>query len=59
MYDYMKALEDSFSPELQNVERLQELETKRQAVSALLDKQGRKSCSGWWMHILRRRRKWR
>ena len=42
MYDYMRALEDRFSPELQNVEQRQELEAKRQAVSALLDKQGRK-----------------
>ena len=38
----MKALEDRFSPELQDSEQRQELDAKRQAVSALLDKQGRK-----------------
>ena len=42
MYDYMRALEDRFTPDIGNVERRQELEAKRQAVSALLDKQGRK-----------------
>ena len=42
MYDYMRALEDRFTPEAGNTERRQELEAKRQAVSALLDKQGRK-----------------
>ena len=42
MYDYMRALEDRFTPEARNTERRQELETYRQAVSALLDKQGRK-----------------
>ena len=42
MYDYMKALEDRFSPTFRNMEQRQELETYRQAVSALLDKQGRK-----------------
>ena len=42
MYDYMKALEDRFSPAFRNMEQRQELETHRQAVSALLDKQGRK-----------------
>ena len=42
MYDYMKALEDRFSPAFRNMEQRQELETYRQAVSALLDKQGRK-----------------
>ena len=58
MYDYMRALEDRFTPEVGNTEQRQELEAKRQAVSALLDKQGRKSCFGWWMPTLRRRRKW-
>ena len=42
MYDYMRALEDRFSPAFRNMEQRQELETYRQAVSALLDKQGRK-----------------
>ena len=42
MYDYMKALEDRFSPAFRNMEQRQELEAYRQAVSALLDKQGRK-----------------
>ena len=42
MYDYMRALEDRFTPDIGNTERRQELETKRQAVSALLDKQGKK-----------------
>ena len=41
MYDYMRALEDRFAPK-PNHKRRQELETKRQEVSALLDKQGRK-----------------
>ncbi len=42
MYDYMRALEDRFSPKNNYAEQRQELEAKRQAVSALLDKQGRK-----------------
>ena len=42
MYDYMRALEDRFTPDIGNVERRQELEAKRQAVAALLDKQGKK-----------------
>ena len=42
MYDYMRALEDRFSPKSNYAEQRQELEAKRQAVSALLDKQGRK-----------------
>ena len=42
MYDYMRALEDRFTPGAGNAERCQELEAKRQAVSALLDKQGKK-----------------
>ena len=42
MYDYMKALEDRFAPVITDSEQRQELEAKRQAVSALLDKQGRK-----------------
>ncbi len=41
MYDYMKALEDRFVPK-PNHRRRQELEAKRQEVSTLLDKQGRK-----------------
>ena len=41
MYDYMRALEDRFVPK-PNHRRRQELETKRQEVSALLDKQGKK-----------------
>lgn len=41
MYDYMRALEDKFAPK-PNHKRRQELETKRQEVAALLDKQGRK-----------------
>ncbi|MDE6280905.1 MAG: hypothetical protein K2M15_03785 [Oscillospiraceae bacterium] len=42
MYDYMRALEDRFTPDTGNAERRQELEAHRQAVSVLLDKQGRK-----------------
>ena len=42
MYDYMRALEDRFSPQGKNAAQRQELEEMRQAVSALLDKQGRK-----------------
>ena len=41
MYNYMKALEDRFAPK-PNHKRRQELETKRQEVATLLDKQGRK-----------------
>lgn len=41
MHDYMRALEDRFAPK-PNHKRRQELETKRQEVSALLDKQGKK-----------------
>ena len=41
MYDYMRALEDRFAPK-PNHKRRQELETKRQEVAVLLDKQGRK-----------------
>ena len=41
MYNYMRALEDRFAPR-PNYRRRQELETKRQEVSALLDKQGKK-----------------
>ncbi len=42
MYDYMRALEDRFSPKSNYTEQRQELEAHRQAVAALLDKQGRK-----------------
>ena len=42
MYDYMRALEDRFTLETGNAERRQKLEAHRQAVSALLDKQGKK-----------------
>ena len=41
MYDYMRALEDRFNPK-QRYEQRQQLETKRQEVATLLDKQGRK-----------------
>ena len=41
MYNYMRALEDRFAPK-PNHKRCQELETKRQEVAILLDKQGRK-----------------
>ena len=41
MYNYMRALEDRFAPKPSH-KRRQELETKRQEVAALLDKQGRK-----------------
>ena len=41
MYNYMRALEDRFTPK-PNHKRRQELEAKRQEVAALLDKQGRK-----------------
>ena len=41
MYNYMRALEDRFAPK-PNHKRHQELETKRQEVATLLDKQGRK-----------------
>ena len=42
MYDYMKALKDRFVSPPTNGKQCQELESKRQAVGALLDKQGRK-----------------
>ena len=42
MYDYMRALEDRFNPKSNYAEQHQGLKAKRQAVSALLDKQGRK-----------------
>ena len=42
MYDYMSALEDRVSTKSNYAEQRKELEAKRQAVSALLDKQGRK-----------------
>ena len=41
MYDYMRALEDRFNPK-QRYEQRQQLETKRQEIATLLDKQGRK-----------------
>ena len=41
MYNYMRALEDRFTPKPNHKQR-QELEAKRQKVSILLDKQGRK-----------------
>lgn len=41
MYDYMRALEDRFNSK-QSYEQRQQLEAKRQEVSALLDKQGKK-----------------
>ena len=41
MYDYMRALEDRFNSK-QSYEQRQQLETKRQEVATLLDKQGRK-----------------
>ena len=41
MYDHMRALEDRFNLK-PNHEQRQQLEAKRQEVSALLDKQGRK-----------------
>ena len=41
MYDYMRVLEASCVPK-PNHRRRQELETKRQEVSVLLDKQGKK-----------------
>lgn len=41
MYDHMRALEDRFAPK-PNHKRRQELESKRQEVTTLLDKQGRK-----------------
>lgn len=41
MYNYMRALEDRFTPKPNHKQR-QELEAKRQEVSILLDKQGRK-----------------
>ena len=42
MYNYMRALEDRFTPAPKNAEHRQELEAHRQAVATLLDKQGRK-----------------
>ena len=42
MYNYMRALEDRFAPQARNAEQRQKLEAHRQAVAALLDKQGRK-----------------
>lgn len=41
MYNYMRALEDRFTPKPNHKQR-QELEAKRQEVATLLDKQGRK-----------------
>ena len=41
MYDYMRALEDRFTPKTNHGQR-RDLEDKRQEVAALLDKQGRK-----------------
>ena len=41
MYNYMRALEDRFTPKL-NDEQRRDLEAKRQEVATLLDKQGRK-----------------
>ncbi len=41
MYDYMRALEDRFNSR-PSYEQRQQLEAKRQEVSALLDKEGRK-----------------
>ena len=41
MYDYMRALEDRFTSKTNHGQR-RDLEDKRQEVSALLDKQGRK-----------------
>ena len=41
MYDYMRALEDRFTP-TPNKKQRQQLETKRQEVAARLDKPGRK-----------------
>ena len=41
MYDYMRALEDRFTPKLNDKQR-RDLEAKRQEVATLLDKQGRK-----------------
>ncbi len=41
MYDYMRALEDRFTPK-PNQKQRQELESKRQEVAVLLDKSGRK-----------------
>ena len=41
MYNYMRALEDRFTPK-PNHKQHQELEAKRQEVAALLDKQGRR-----------------
>jgi hypothetical protein len=41
MYDYMRALEDRFNSR-PSYEQRQQLEAKRQEVSALLDKAGRK-----------------
>lgn len=41
MHDYMRTLEDRFNSK-QSYEQRQQLEAKRQEVSTLLDKQGRK-----------------
>ena len=41
MYNYMRALEDRFNSR-PSYEQRQQLEAKRQEVSALLDKEGRK-----------------
>ena len=41
MYDYMRALEDRFAPRPNRKQR-RKLEAKRQGVSALLDKEGKK-----------------
>ena len=42
MYDYMRALEDRFTPTPKDGVQRQELEAKRQEVAALLDKEGRR-----------------
>lgn len=41
MYNYMRALEDRFTPKPDHKQR-RDLEAKRQEVATLLDKQGRK-----------------
>lgn len=41
MYNYMRALEDRFTPKLNDKQR-RDLEAKRQEVATLLDKQGRR-----------------
>ena len=47
MYNYMRALEDRFTPKLNDKQR-RDLEAKRQEVATLRTSRAERSCSGWW-----------